>query len=110
MQVRDGEERDVAGELEYELWIENPERLPLAGATIVLSRVGHESAADVVTAALWDGQTSDKARVRMRGIVALPRSITSMDVAAALRERRGALQIRVADRAGVAAGCGQLRN
>jgi hypothetical protein len=61
-------------------------------------------------AVLWSGEMSDKARLRMRGIVALPHGVSTADVAAALRERRGALQLRVADQKGAAAGCGELRN
>jgi hypothetical protein len=62
------------------------------------------------TVVLWAGETSDKPRLRMRGIVALPKGASTAEFATALRERRSALQIRVSDQSGTAAGCGDLRN
>jgi hypothetical protein len=108
MKVRDSHEGGVS-ELEYELSIENDARLPLAEAVLVLAGVGRPSVDDDVTV-LWNGEVSDKQRLRMRGIIALPRGVSTTEVAAALRERRGALQVRVADQTGAAAGCGELRN
>jgi hypothetical protein len=107
MKVRDSYEVGAPSELEYELAIENKERRLLAEVVLVLSGVG--SAGDLVMP-LWSGEVSSKPRLRMRGIVALPRGVSTTEVAAALRERRGALQVRVADQAGAVAGCGDLRN
>jgi hypothetical protein len=72
--------------------------------------MGTQLGSGEVIVPLWTGETSDKARVRMRGILALPRGVSTTEVAAALRERRSALQLRVADLSGAAAACGDLRN
>ena len=107
VKVRDSYEVGAPSELEYELAIENKDRRPLAEAALALSGVG--SAGDMVIV-LWSGEVWAKPRLRMRGIIALPRGVSTTEVAAALRERRGALQVRVADQSGAVAGCGDLRN
>jgi hypothetical protein len=106
--VRDSYEAGAPSELEYELAIENKERRPLNEAVLALSGVGPSERE--VRLVLWNGEVSTKPRLRMRGIIALPRGISTTEVAAALRERRGALQIRVEDQSGALAGCGELRN
>lgn len=121
MKVRDAADASSASELEYELYVENPRRLRLAGATLQMDGVGAPAASPVANGTtpgslqhqqvvLWAGETSDKPRLRMRGIVALPRGVSTRELSAALRERRGTLQIRIADQSGGAAGCGDLRN
>lgn len=110
MKVTDPNEPGAASELEYELWIENPDRLPLSEAVIALSGMSTQLGPGEVIVPLWTGETSNKLRVRMRGILALPRGVSTTEVAAALRERRSALQLRVADLSGAAAACGDLRN
>jgi hypothetical protein len=107
MKVRDAVEPGSASELEYELFIENEPRLTLTGATVVIN--GIEATGDQAVV-LWGGEMSDKRRLRMRGIVALPKGASTTEFSEALRERRGALQVRVADQSGAAAGCGELRN
>lgn len=97
---------DGAGELEYELSIENPARLRLAQAVMVL----HGTASQATNLVLWNGEPSDKQRIRMRGIMRLPQGVTQPQVAAALRERRSALRLQIADENGAPAGCGELRN
>jgi len=110
MKVTDPREPGASSELEYELRIENPDRLPLSEAVIALSGMGTQLGTQEVIVPLWTGATSNKARLRMRGILALPRGISTTQVGAALRERRSALQLRVADLNGAAAACGDLRN
>ncbi len=109
MEVRDRD--DGGGEVEYEISIDNPERLRLTEAVVALSRLpvegDGERSANLV---LWSGETSDKQRVRMRGIMPLPPGVSTTQVAAALRERRGALTLRIAGETGALAGCGDLRN
>lgn len=107
VKVRDSYEAGAPSELEYELAIENKDRRPLSEAVLALSGVGSAGEVDLV---LWNGEVSTKPRLRMRGIIALPRGVSTSEVAAALRERRGALQIRVEDQSGAIAGCGDLRN
>ena len=108
MKVRDSYEAGAPSELEYELAIENKDRRPLSEAVLALSGVGSD--AGEVVLVLWNGEVSTKPRLRMRGIIALPRGVSTSEVAAALRERRGALQVRVEDQTGAVAGCGDLRN
>ncbi|MGQ0641354.1 MAG: hypothetical protein ACT4P6_11395 [Gemmatimonadaceae bacterium] len=110
MKVSDAKEIGATSELEYELRIENPDRLPLSEAVIALSGMGIQNGPGETIVPLWTGETSHKERLRMRGIVALPRGISTTDIAVALRERRSALQLRVADQNGAAAACGDLRN
>ncbi|MEW5916457.1 MAG: hypothetical protein AB1762_08630 [Gemmatimonadota bacterium] len=111
MKVRDGGAPPNASELEYELFIENAQRVKLGGATLLLNGIGSPGTSPSDHAVvLWSGETFDKQRLRMRGIVALPNGASAADVAAALRERRSALQVRVSDQSGSAAGCGDLRN
>jgi hypothetical protein len=110
MKVSHAKQAGATSELEYELWIENPDKLSLSEAVIALSGMGTQSGPGETIVALWTGERSDKTRLRMRGIVALPRGISTADVAAALRERRSALQLRVADQNGAATACGDLRD
>jgi hypothetical protein len=111
MKVRDGGAPLYNSELEYELFIENAQRLKLGGATLLLNGIGSpETAPTDHAVVLWSGETFDKQRLRMRGIVALPHGTSTAEVAAALRDRRSALQVRVSDQSGSAAGCGDLRN
>ncbi len=110
VKVRDSYEVGAPGELEYELAIENKDRRPLTEVVLALSGVGSGASSGEAVLVLWGGEVSAKPRLRMRGIIALPRGVSTAEVAAALRERRGALQVRVADQAGAVAGCGDLRN
>lgn len=104
----DGSDGGGGSELEYELTLNNPTRRPLTGAVVILKGIGGASA-DGHTAVLWNGPTISKERVRMRGIVALPRPITTVSVAAALRERKASFEVRVSAQNGSVAACGTLR-
>ncbi len=111
IQLRDGELPGTGSELEYELWIENGERLPLSAGAIVLSGVAEgDGGGETIEAVLWSGDTYDKQRLRMRGILTLPRGTTTSQVAKALRDRRGALSVHIAQRSGADAACGDLRD
>lgn len=92
-------------ELEYELAIENTARLRLNEAVVVL--VADTVSREIV---LWRGEAYSKPRLRVRGIVGLPPGVSPRDVAAALRERRDAVQLRVVDDQGTTAACAGLRN
>jgi hypothetical protein len=96
-------------ELEYELTLDNPTRRSLIGAVVILRGIGEGTSANGHTAVLWNGPTISKERVRMRGIVALPRPITTAAVAAALRERKASFEVRVSAQNGSVAACGTLR-
>ena len=104
----DSSDGGVASELEYELTLDNPGRRPLTGAVVIVRGVDQAARAGH-TAVLWNGPPISKERVRMRGIVALPRAITTASVAAALRERRGSFELRVSAQNGSVAACGTLR-
>ncbi len=107
----DGSEGGGGGgsELEYELTLDNPSRRSLIGAVVVLKGIEEVSRVEGHTAVLWNGPPISKERVRMRGIVALPRPITTTSVAAALRERRASFEVRVSALNGGVAACGTLR-
>lgn len=92
-------------ELEYELAIENSTRLRLSEAVVAL--VADTASREIV---LWRGEAYSKPRLRVRGIVGLPPGVSPRDVAAALRERRDAVQLRVVDDQGSTAACAGLRN
>ncbi len=113
MQLRDadadGSDGGGGSELEYELTLDNPSRRSLTGAVVVLKGIAEVARADGHTAVLWNGPPISKERVRMRGIVALPRPITTASVAAALRERRASFEVRVSAQNGGVAACGTLR-
>jgi hypothetical protein len=96
-------------ELEYELTLDNPGRRPLTGAVVIVRGVDESARAEGHTAVLWNGPPISKERVRMRGIVALPRPITTTSVAAALRDRRASFEVRVSAQNGSIAACGTLR-
>lgn len=99
----------AGSELEYELTLDNPSRRALSSAVVVLNGIGTAPGAEPHTAVLWNGPPSSKERVRMRGIVALPRGITTTSVSQALRERRASIHVRVSAQNGAVAACGTLR-
>ncbi|MGH7695821.1 MAG: hypothetical protein ACRENH_12610 [Gemmatimonadaceae bacterium] len=106
--IADSSDGGGGSELEYELTLDNPGRRPLTGAVVIVRGVDETPRAGH-TAVLWNGPPISKERVRMRGIVALPRPITTTSVAAALRERRASFEVRVSAQNGSVAACGTLR-
>lgn len=106
IEVRDGTDDSAKTEVEYEIGLENRARLRLGESVI---RIAGTQGGDRVAAVLWTGEMLAKPRFRVRGIVALRPGVTVASISSALRDRRGALQLRISDARGAPLACADLR-
>lgn len=109
VQLRERADTAAETELEYEVGLRNRARLRLGEGVITVSGAEAGARGDLVAAVLWSGEVNAKPRFRVRGIVGLKPGVTLASISAALRERRGVLQLRISDSKGAPLACANLR-
>ena len=109
IQLRERADSATETEVEYEVGLQNRARLRLGEGVITVSGAEAAGRGDRVAAVLWSGEVNAKPRFRVRGIVGLRPGVSVASIATALRERRGALQLRISDSKGVPLACADLR-
>lgn len=109
VQLRERADSAAETEVEYEVGLHNRARLRLGEGVITVSGASAAGRGDQVAAVLWTGEVNAKPRFRVRGIVGLRPGVTLASIAAAMRERRGVLQLRISDSKGAPFACADLR-
>jgi hypothetical protein len=109
VQLRERADSAAETEVEYEVGLQNRARLRLGEGVITVSGAEAGGRGDRIAAVLWSGEVNAKPRFRVRGIVGLRPGVTFASISAALRERRGALQLRISDSKGAPLACADLR-